>query len=70
MAPRKPGSLKPYTTGQIAQELGVNRTTAIALLEDGEIPWHWSRGGGRRLVLVKDWNAWKLQNGGRFIVKG
>lgn len=63
--PRKPGSIKPYTTGQIARELGVNRSTAIAMLVRGDIPWHWSDGHGRRLVFAKDWNAWVRDNAGR-----
>jgi len=64
---RKPGSLKPYTTGEIAKELGVNRSTAIAMLERGEIPWHWSdqkHQKGRRLVTVADWHAWQRKNRG------
>ena len=65
MRPRKPGSIKPYTTGQIAREIGVDRSTAIAMLERGDIPWHWSAGHGRRLVLVKDWNTWVRDNAGR-----
>lgn len=67
MKTRKPGSLKPYTTGDIAKELGVNRSTAIAMLENGDIPWHWSdkeNQKGRRLVTVKDWRAWKRKNVG------
>ena len=62
--PRKPGSLKPYTTGEIADELGVDLNTAIRLLESGKIPFHWSDGHGRRLVLVKDWNAYRRSNTG------
>ena len=64
---RKPGSLKPYTTGEIAKELGVNISTAIAMLERREIPWHWSdreNQKGRRLVKVKDWRAWQRKNSG------
>jgi hypothetical protein len=65
--PRKPGSAKPYTTGQIAGELGVDINTVIRLLKDGKIPWRWSdeeKQTGRRLVLVKDWNAYKKANAG------
>ena len=64
---RKPGSVRPYTTGEIAEELGVNINTAIAMLERGEIPFHWSdqeNQRGRRLVKVKDWNAWKQRQTG------
>jgi len=64
MSPRKPGSLKPYTTGEIARELGVTLRTAIRMLEDGKIPFRWSKNHGRRLVKVKDWNAWKRANSG------
>lgn len=65
MTQRKPSSIKPYTTGQIARELGVNRSTAIAMLVRGDVPWYWSKGHGRRLVLAKDWNAWVRANAGR-----
>jgi excisionase family DNA binding protein len=64
---RKPGSLRPYTTGEIAEELGVHPSTVIAMLERGEIPWYWSdqeHQRGRRLVRVKDWNAWKRKQAG------
>jgi Helix-turn-helix domain len=67
VTPRKLGSLKPYTTGEIAQELGVSINAVIAMLERGEIPWHWSdqeHQRGRRLVKVKDWNAWKQRQAG------
>jgi len=68
MRERKSGSLKAYTTGEIAKELGVNISTAIAMLERGEIPWHWSNikeQKGRRLVTVADWHAWQRENGGQ-----
>jgi excisionase family DNA binding protein len=64
MTTRKPGSLKPYTTGEIAKELGVNLRTVIRMLEAGAIPFHWSENHGRRLVRVKDWNAWRRDNMG------
>ncbi len=67
MTTRKPGSLKPYTTGEIAKELGVNISTVIAMLERNEMPWHWSdreNRKGRRLVTVKDWHAWQRRNAG------
>ena len=67
MSPRKPGSLKPYTTGEIARELDVSINTVIAWLERGEMPWHWSdqeNQRGRRLVKVKDFNAWKRRQTG------
>ena len=64
MSPRKPGSLKPYTTGEIARELGVNLNTVIRMLDNGKLPYHWSDNHGRRLVKVKDWNAWRRENSG------
>jgi len=64
MATREQGSLKPYTTGEIATELGVDLNTVIRMLEDGVIPFYWSKGHGRRLVKVKDWNAYCRSNAG------
>lgn len=64
---RKPGSVRPYTTGEIAEELGVNQRTVIRMLERGEIPFYWTdpeHQTGRRLVKVKDWNAWVRSHGG------
>lgn len=68
--PRRQRSVRPYTTGQIADDLGVNRTTAIDILERGEVPWYWSPGRGRRLVRAADYHAWKKQNAGRYNLKG
>lgn len=64
MTTRRPGSPKPYTTGEIARELGVDLNTVIRMLEGGDIPFHWSKGHGRRLVKVKDWNAYRKGNAG------
>ena len=65
---RKSGSPKPYTTGEIADELGVNVSTVIKMLERGDIPWHWSdpvNSRGRRLVTVKDWRKYRRSQSGR-----
>lgn len=67
MTNRKPGSPKPYTTGDIAKELGVSINAVIVLLDRDGVPWKWSdeeHGCGRRLVKVKDWNAWKRRQTG------
>jgi IS30 family transposase len=66
---RKPGSPKPYTTGEIAEELGVNPSTVINMMDRGEIDcWYWSNQAeakGWRLVTVKDWREWRRRHTGR-----
>jgi excisionase family DNA binding protein len=63
--PRTPGSLRPYTTGEIAKLLNVHPSTVHHMLDAGAMPWHWSKAGphrGWRLVTVKDWNTWRRKN--------
>ena len=65
--PRKPGSPRPYTTGEMAAEMGVSKGTVIKILERGDLPWHWSdqeRQTGWRLVEVRDWRAYMRRHTG------
>jgi len=45
---------KPYTTGELARELGVSVRTIIRACEQGRIEYYWSPGHGRRLVPASE----------------